>query len=170
MTVNSTEPLTVTCHLSGCKCEQGQIRRPIENGCLRRALALRPRRWCRPAGKDVKAASELCRGMYTHKMCYSAGRDPALPKAWLPLFAGGETEREDGLLCEEDGTVTVRDSLDALLQVGGQSDACMQIIPRTQPTRPLPSLGQVLPQDIREPLVQHPCRASLLEVRHQFCL
>ena len=26
------------------------------------------------------------------------------------------------------------------------------------------SLLQVLPQDIREPLVQHPCRASLLEV------
>ena len=33
--------------------------------------------------------------------------------------AGGDSGREDGtdLLCEEDGTVTVRDSLDALLQV-----------------------------------------------------
>ena len=122
---------------------------------------------CRKGREGCKRA--LQRYVHTQNV-YSAGRDPALPKAWLPLFAGGETEREDGLLCEEDGTVTVRDSLDALLQVGGQSDACMQIIPRTQPTTPLPSLGQVLPQDIREPLVQHPCRASLLEVRHQFCL
>ncbi len=34
-------------------------------------------------------------------------------------YAGGDSGREDGtdLLCEEDGTVTVRDSLDALLQV-----------------------------------------------------
>ena len=30
---------------------------------------------------------------------------------------GGDGEAEEGLLCEEDGTVTVRDSLDALLQV-----------------------------------------------------
>lgn len=34
-------------------------------------------------------------------------------------YAGGDSGRDDGtdLLCEEDGTVTVRDSLDALLQV-----------------------------------------------------
>ena len=30
---------------------------------------------------------------------------------------GGDGERDEGLLCEEDGTVTVRDSLDALLHV-----------------------------------------------------
>ncbi|BDA41586.1 Uncharacterized protein ycf45 [Coccomyxa sp. Obi] len=54
------------------------------------------------------------------------------------ICRGTDTVRDDGLLCEEDGTVTVRDSLDALLQV--------------------------LPEDIREPLVQHQNRASLLEV------
>lgn len=32
-------------------------------------------------------------------------------------WTGGDGEAEEGLLCEEDGTVTVRDSLDALLQV-----------------------------------------------------
>ncbi|KAK9908951.1 hypothetical protein WJX75_005083 [Coccomyxa subellipsoidea] len=54
------------------------------------------------------------------------------------ICRGSDSVREDGLLCEEDGTVTVRDSLDALLLV--------------------------LPEDIREPLVQHQNRASLLEV------
>ena len=49
------------------------------------------------------------------------------PRLAFQPHAGGDTEREDGLLCEEDGTVTVRDSLDALLQVRARFRACMQI-------------------------------------------
>ncbi len=40
-------------------------------------------------------------------------------------LSGTDTVRDDGLLCEEDGTVTVRDSLDALLQV---CDALSQLV------------------------------------------
>jgi hypothetical protein len=38
---------------------------------------------------------------------------------WIVLAGEGhgDSVQDDGLLCEEDGTVTVRDSLDALLQV-----------------------------------------------------
>ncbi|PRW56891.1 P-loop containing nucleoside triphosphate hydrolase [Chlorella sorokiniana] len=69
------------------------------------------------------------------RRCSSSSRLPTLQTraaAQEPLRPGADC------LAEEDGSVIVRDDLDALLQV--------------------------LPGDIREPLVNHPERASLLEV------
>lgn len=65
---------------------------------------------------------------------------------------------EDGVLQEQDGTVFVQDDLDALLQV--RCAHCLILPLRAfQMQRP-----QVLPLDIRQPLVNHPGRANLLEV------
>ena len=127
---------------------------------------------CRRGNTAICSISnEVCRGARPPKFACNDSAPVAIPSGALDR-TGGETEREDGLLCEEDGTVTVRDSLDALLQA-----RCTCGIYRCNS---LPSMGttglavnghseplsllQVLPQDIREPLVQHPCRASLLEV------
>lgn len=59
------------------------------------------------------------------------------------------------MLQEQDGTVFVQDDLDALLQV------CAWCL---IPPAGLSNASQVLPLDLRQPLVNHPDRANLLEV------
>ena len=67
-------------------------------------------------------------------------------------------------LHEEDGTVTIQDDLNALLQVS--SEAYLQQRAHLLATliSSNASLPQVLPPDIRSPLEQHRNRAYLLEV------
>jgi hypothetical protein len=81
---------------------------------------------------------------------------------------------------EEDGSVIIQDDLDALLQVKLQEAPscyiyqfiiCPTLIDRLSLLRDCNL--QVLPQDIRNPLVSHKNRASLLEVMssvHSFAL
>lgn len=134
-------------------------------------------------GDEPSRSARIAGLGFEHRLPLQATHPPTLPACTRsPPFPAPGAD----CLAEEDGSVIVRDDLDALLQVCGclwalsaataPCASCSTPLPLLAPATSchsaiipprLPALSsalQVLPADIREPLVNHPERASLLEV------